>query len=150
MGEEIKVRDLYEILNQFNEAQRDYLCLRIKGLDEDGALKGSKRKKATLDFWRMNDIKFKEEEVYLLEKRGEYKKEAGEYFSGYLFSITFGLLKLASKVVDWEELSKADKQEVFKACQLLNEMQRKGVDKKVTETSYDEEILKKHKELKGV
>lgn len=148
MGEVVVNRNLYDILNIFNEAQKDYLCLRIKGLDEEGALKGAKRKKETLEFWRKNDIKFKEEERYLIDNRNVYSKDAGEYFSGYLFSITFGLLKVANKVSEWEELKSTEKNEVFRACKLLSELQKTVAQPSEKNKSYDDKILENHRKLK--
>lgn len=146
--DEVVKGNLYDILNIFNEAQKDYLCLRIKGLDEEGALKGAKRKKETLEFWRKNDQKFKEEERYLIDNRILYSKDAGEYFSGYLFSITFGLLKVANKISEWEELKTTEKNEVFRACKLLSELQKSAPAENTKNKSYDDRVLESHRKLK--
>lgn len=137
---------LNDILNPFREAQRDYLCLRIKGIGIEKAIELANRKKQTIEFWRDNDPEFKRVEEYLISNKELYAKEAGEYFGGYFFSITYGLLKIANKVNEWEEISKRDRTDVFRACKLLSELRKELPSDGVHSKGYDDQILKAHRE----
>ena len=141
---EYKGKGLRELIEPYSDMQKDYLCLRIKGLSTVEAIKLVKRKPLTLASWRQEAKGFAELEKYLIVNRDLYTKEVDDCFSSYLSAMVYGLLKLAIKVTTWDDAKAIDKPYIFKACEIVSKFRPIGAGDKAK--SYDELVLRAHRE----
>lgn len=143
---EYKQKPLKEVLEGLKDNQKDFLCLTIQGVSDSQAMELVGNKLPTLYAWRKYDQDFQRAEEAI--SLNDYRKEAVECYSSHIAGVSYGLLKLASRINEWGKLDAIDKPYVFKASELVGKIYG-GNGKRESPDSYDELILKKHRKLKG-
>ena len=115
-----------DLITPFNEAQRDYLYLRVKGIGVGESLRLANRKPQTGRVWRLDDPNFKILEAYLIEHKDIYAPQASAHFSSRLAKITFGLMELADRLNDWENVTPSERPYILRACEILIKIHSNG------------------------
>lgn len=134
---------LIEIISSLRNEQRDFLYLRLIGMNRNDALDIVDRTSQTLQDWRgRSDGDFDIIEKFLMVNKEKYIEEAAkEYARVKRAKAILGLALIADKAFKWDELDKVDKQSVLTA---LRELKDIGGDGKKGGIPYEEMILRRY------
>ena len=132
-----------EIIHPLRNEQRDFLYLRLVGMNRLDALEVIDRTAPTLTQWRERDDNgFRSIEKFLLDNKERYVEDAArEYAKLKRAKAILALSFIADKAFKWDTLDKVDKQSVLTA---LRELKDIGVDGKKGNIPYEEMILRRY------
>lgn len=133
-----KVKSFDELMFPLTKGQRDYIYLRMMGLEESEALQLIKRKAKAHSVW-LSDKAFRELEEHVISNRSLYTEEA---FRGFVRDLGLKAQQvldgLIEKGLEWDELKQGDKPYVMKAVELIAKLAPSG---KASE-GYEEMLLR--------
>lgn len=134
---------LVDIIRPLRDQQRDYLFLKLVGMNNADAVELINRSSKTVEFWRDNNNKdFGVIEDFLMANKEKYVEEAArEYARIKRAKAILALAFIADMAFDWKELDKVDKQSVLTA---LRELKDIGGDGKKGAIPYEEMILRRY------
>ncbi len=143
---EWKGKSLVEILGGLCKSQQEYICLRLRGMGSEEAIKVINRKIGTLvEVWTkeeaFNDIFWW---LYNNPERERYAQEALVIFTGNLSVKAQELLNnlLDMGIERWEGLDKTDKSSVMRAIDIVTKKGGEGREG----GSYEEIIMRRRLE----
>ena len=125
----------------YSDAKKDYLYLRVIGIEAGESMRIINCRPNTVRVWRADDESFLQLESYLVENRDLYLEEAEAYFPLRLQKIRFGLAELASRINDWDKVGQSDKPYILRAIELL--LKISPMRSSAGQQSYDELILRR-------
>ena len=123
--DDFKSKNLVDILDPLDKAQRDFLALRLAGVGvrEAGRIVG--RKENAISVWRCAvDPYFKAVEQYVLANKEQYLSTATKiYLDDLGIKARIILNNLIEMGMDWEKIKSKDKYFVMKAIELTIRLQ---------------------------
>ncbi len=134
---------LVDIIRPLRDQQRDYLFLKLVGMNNADAVQLIDRSSKTVEYWRDNNNKdFESIENFLMANKEKYVEDAArEYARIKRAKAILALAFIADKAFDWDNLDKVDKQSVLTA---LRELKDIGGDGKKGSIPYEEMILRRY------
>ncbi len=134
---------LVDIIRPLRDQQRDYIFLKLVGMNNADAVDLIDRSSKTVERWRqLNDQEFEAIESYLMSNKEKYVEDAArEYARIKRAKAILALAFIADKAFEWDTLDKVDKQSVLTA---LRELKDIGGDGKKGAIPYEEMILRRY------
>ena len=91
--------------------------------------------------WREGNPEFDGIVEYVKGNKGRFEGEATERFRGKIAKVEMGVLRIAEKIVKWDELKSGEKGRVLRAVGLLVRM-KEGEKGREGSTSYEDRLKK--------
>lgn len=138
-----------ELVGCLTRSQRLNLTFLLCGYSPQEARKKASVRQSTIEDWLVepNFVMLRE---YILTNREKYRQDALALWANDLTIEARRLIQiLMDKIDQWNELEKEDKMYVWRAVELLNKLKfgEKKEEKEGDSGSYDELIIKKHREF---
>lgn len=107
-----------DVVDEFNDNQKEFLALRVMGFEWKMVVTLMNMSRPAVTFWRGSE-RFLEVEEDLVKNKDKYLTQVQEYFHGKLDAIDYALMKLAHRIVDWDNIEKIDKPYIMKAVEMV-------------------------------
>ena len=114
-----------DVIEEFNDNQKEYLALRVMGFEWKFVMMLIGLSQNAISYWKGSQ-RFLEVESLLVANKKEFLPQVQDYFNDKMAAIDYSLLKLASKIVDWDNVEKIDKPYIMKAVEMVKK--RFGVE----------------------